>query len=159
MSSGTPPQRGPAPPEHDEMSHDRNGKNMGKMSKQQEEKFREALDECNNKLEMQAQPQQNCAPINTQAALSTSLQIQTANQGLDDICLQVRYARSKLHNVKTHNAVESPAFNSQAFAWIVQASDMVNDIKQLCVDLGRRYLCTRSNPFAPLVCEERHDIR
>ena len=141
------------------MSHDRNGKNMGKMSKQ-EEKFRESLDECEKQnKEMQAQPQQNCAPINTQAALSTSLQIQTANQGLDDICLQVRYARSKLHNVKTHNAVESPAFNSQAFAWIVQASDMVNDIKQLCVDLGRRYLCTRSNPFAPLVCEERHDIR
>ena len=53
MSSGTPPQRGSAPPEHDEMSHDRNGENIGKM-RTLEEKFRAALDDCNNKLEMQA---------------------------------------------------------------------------------------------------------
>ena len=84
MSSGTPPQRGSAPPGHDEMSHDRVPQH--KMGG----KLREKLEECHNKLEMQTQPQPTLAQSNPAPNCTGSVQQATsANQALDEICISL----------------------------------------------------------------------
>ena len=81
MSSGTPPQRGSAPPEHDEMSHDRVPQH--KMGG----KLREKLEERHNKLEMQTQPQPTLTQSNPAPNCTGPVQQATsANQALDEIC-------------------------------------------------------------------------
>ena len=95
MSSGTPPQRGSAPPEHGEMSHDRVPQH--KMGG----KLREKLEECHNKLEMQSQPQPTLAQSNPAPNCTGPVQQATsANQALDEICglIQETYDSYKASN-------------------------------------------------------------
>jgi hypothetical protein len=89
MSSGTLPPRIPAPSGHNKMNHE-NRRPSDNSDLPEGEELRDAFKGCLEKLEMHKKrepnraisnpaprPQQNCAPINTQAESSLGQQIQT----------------------------------------------------------------------------------
>ena len=88
MSSGTPPQRGSAPPEHDEMSHDRRTDRLPQHKMGGE--LREKLEECLARGKDAHQPQPRSAQRTPAPNCTGSVQQATsANQALDEICISL----------------------------------------------------------------------
>jgi len=128
--------------------------NRGRDKQQGElRELREKLGEClqreRNSHQQQSRSTQHAPAQNCSGSIQ---QATSANQAINDICLDLAYVRGYVEEAFSFSQ-DPPHGGTQVSAWLGHIRDRIGVLNQNCRDLGRFISCERESYFEHMSCQ------